>query len=93
MSTLPETKVNVEVLKSGRWAQEPWLPQLQVVKGDRVRLSISFSHALQEKGKCKIITVIASLKVAEQETLKVPKQVKKKSEKNPAEEDKKAAEG
>jgi len=86
MSTLPETKVTVEVLKAGRWAQEPWLPQLQVAKGDRISISISFAHALQEKGKCRILAV-------EKETLKVPKQVKKKSEKDPASEDKKAAEG
>lgn len=86
MSTLPETKVIVEVLKAGRWAQEPWLPQLQVKKGDRLSMSIYFAHALQEKGKCKIIAV-------KKETLKVPKQVKKKYEKNPASEDKKAAEG
>ena len=86
MSTLSETKVTVEVLKAGRWAQEPWLPQLQVEKGDRVSISISFAHALEAKGKCKILT-------AAKETLKVPKQVKKKSEKPPVLKDKKAAEG
>ena len=86
MSKLPETKVTVEVLKSGRWAQEPWLPQLQVEKGDCLSISISFAHALEGKGKCKILTVA-------QQVPKPPKQVKKKSEKNPAVKDKKAAEG
>ena len=86
MSKLSETKVNVEVLKNGRWAQEPWLPQLQVVKGDLLSISISFAHALEAKGKCKILTVA-------QQVPKPPKQVKKKSEKNPALKDKKAAAG
>lgn len=92
MSKLPETKVTVEVLKSGRWAQEPWLPQLQVVKGDRISLSISFAHTLQEKGKCKIIVTESSVEAVEKKP-NTAKQIKKKSEKNPALEDKKAAEG
>ena len=86
MNTLPESKVTVEVLKAGRWAQETWLPQLVVEKGDRVSISISIAHVLQEKGKCKII---ADAK----ETTKVSRQVRRKSEKNPGLKDKQAAEG
>lgn len=92
MSTLPECKVTVEVLKAGRWAQEPWLPQLQVEKGDCLSISISFAHTLQRKGKCKIIVTESSVEVVEEKT-KTAKQVKRKSEKNPALKDKKAAEG
>ena len=53
---LPEEKVDVEVLKNGRWAQEPWLNQLVVAKGDKVNISIGIAYALQEKGRCLIIT-------------------------------------
>ena len=88
---LPEEKVVVEVLKNGRWAQEPWLPQIEAVKGDKVNISIGIAYGLQEKGKCKILS-----KTGDGESVakkKPPKQVKRKSETNPAMKDKEAAEG
>lgn len=93
--TLAEKKVTVEVLKSGRWAQEPWLPQLEVNKGDKVTLSIAVAHQLQEKGKCTILfETIEEVNSAPEKIQKKPaKQIKKKSETNPAARDKKDAEG
>lgn len=86
---LPEEKVTVEVLKSGRWAQEAWLPQLAVSKGDKVTLSIAIAYRLQKKGKCTILVE----EVPEKRQKKTARQIKKKSEKNPAAQDKKDAEG
>ncbi len=88
--SLPEKKVIVEVLKDGRWAQEPWLPQLEVVAGNKVSISISIAYKLEKKGKCRIIVKKESaVKIKN----KLAKQIKHKSEKNPATLDKKAAEG
>ncbi len=78
---LPEAQVEVEITKDGRWAQEPWKKQLVVKVGDKVTLSVSIAMKQQAVGKCKIIKP------------KPAKQVKKKVDKNPAAEDKKAAEG
>jgi len=78
---LPEEQVEVEITKDGRWAQEPWKPQLVVKVGDKVKISVSIALKQQTAGKCKIIKV------------KPAKQVKKKADKNPAIEDKKDAEG
>ena len=88
---LPETKVLVEVLKDGRWAQEPWLPQLVVAKGDKVSVSISIAHAQQGKGKCRIIP--DDDVTEEGKKKRIPKQVKRKSEGSPAKQDKEDAEG
>ena len=52
---LIEEKVTVEVLKSGLWAQEPWLPQIEAAKGNVFKISIGIAHKLAEKGKCRII--------------------------------------
>lgn len=52
---LAEKKVTVEVLKSGLWAQEPWLPQIEAKKGDVFKISISLAQKFEDKGKCKII--------------------------------------
>ena len=84
---LSEEKVTVEVLRNGRWAQEPWLPQLQVIKGDTVNISIAIAYRLEIKGKCRIIRSPIKKRT------KPAKQVRVKSEKNPADTDKKAAEG
>lgn len=78
---LPEDQVRVEVKKDGRWAQEPWKPQLVVKVGDIITISVSIALKQEAVGKCKIIKV------------KPAKQVKKKDEKNPAAKDKKDAEG
>jgi len=86
--TLPETKVTVEVLKAGRWAQEVWLPQLVVAKGDRVVISIAIAYRLQAKGKCTILAEKVVKKVK-----KIPKKIIYKSEKNPTISDKRDAEG
>jgi len=88
---LPEEKVVVEVLKNGRWAQEPWLPQIEAVKGDKVTLSISMAYVLQGKGKCRILTKTDNEQAIDKK--KPPKQVKRKSENNPAKRDKEDAEG
>ena len=80
---VPEHQVKVKAQKDGRWAQEPWKPQLQVVKGDIVEISISFAMRLEKAGLGKII----------KEKSTAPKQVKKKVEKNPPKDDKEAAEG
>ena len=77
----------VEVLKSGRWAQEPWLPQLEVKKGDQITLSVAFAHKFQTAGCCRILPGVKKPKKV------TAKQIKKKAEKNPAVTDKKAAEG
>jgi hypothetical protein len=79
------SNVTVEVLESGRWAQEPWLPQIDVAKGEKITLSLSFAHKLQAAKRCRILK--------EKTKDKTPKQIKKKAEKNPAVADKKAAEG
>lgn len=78
---LPEEQIEVEILKDGRWAQEPWKPQLVVTVGQKVTLSVSIALRQQAVGKCKIIKP------------KPAKQVKKKVDKSPAAADKKAAEG
>ena len=81
--TLPSTKVVVEVLKNGRWAQEPSLPQLEVVKGDRVSISISFAHKLQVAGNCRILPDATKNEAAEDKGKDVddvpPEQEKKES--------------
>jgi len=91
--SLPEEKVIVEVLKKGRWAQEPWLPQLEVEKGDKVSISINIAYKLQKKGKCTILDDEKTDKPQRGRPKKVAKQVVRKSENNPATADKKAAEG
>ncbi len=76
-------QVKVKVQKDGRWAQEPWKPQLQVAKGDLVEISISFALRLEKAGLGKII----------KDKSTTAKQVKAKAEADPAEADKEAAEG
>lgn len=104
---LPEEKVLVEVLKDGRWAQEPWLPQIVAVKGDRVSISIAIAYVLQKKGKCRIVPNATGNEVTDDKGVddegvddepkeskkKPPKQVKRKSENNPSKRDKERAEG
>jgi len=80
--------VEVEVLKSGRWSQSPSLPQLEVKEGEKVKICVLIAMSLESVGKCKIMK-LKKPKPAK----KVSKHVKKKSEMNPAEMDKKAAEG
>ena len=82
---LPEHQVKIEALcEKGRWAQEPWKPQLEVVKGDKVTISISFARRLEQAGLAKILDDVPK---------QTAKQVKGKKERNPALIDKKAAEG
>ena len=83
MKKLPEHQVEVEVLKDGRWAQEPWKPQLGVIKGEKKVISISLATRLKNAGMCKILD----------KNPQAAKQIKVKNEKNPAKKDKKAALG
>ncbi len=82
--------VEVEVLKDGRWSQSPSLPQLEVKKGEKVNISAYLACLLESVNKCKILK---PKKPKAEKSTKVAKQVKRKSEANPAEMDKKAAEG
>lgn len=75
--------VKVKALEKGRWAQEPWKPQLEVKKGEIVEISISFALRLEKAGLGKII----------KDKSTVAKQVKAKIETDPVEVDKEAAEG
>ena len=85
MKRLPEHQVVVEALcKEGRWAQEPWKPQLEVKEGDKVTISISIAYRLEKAGLARIL---------KEEPKGVAKQVKAKDESNPAKKDKKAAQG
>jgi len=81
---LPEHKVEVEALENGRWAQEPWKPQLEITKGEKYTVSVSLAIRLEGAGLCKII---------DKNPQNPPKQVKSKAEKSPAKKDKKAAQG
>ncbi len=83
LSILSGTPVKVKVLEKGRWAQEPWKPQLEVKKGETVEISISFALRLEKAGLGKII----------KDKSTTAKQVKAKAEADPAEADKEAAEG